>query len=115
MPKPARASPASRRKTATTPPRPTRWSRVAPNPARPPNSPAAWPNAGPPEDSTMTETQIQDTRADDIRGVLIQVTGARLLMPNAAIAEVLSYADPEPVEGTPDWLLGQVRWRGWQL
>lgn len=63
----------------------------------------------------MTETQIQDTRADDIRGVLIQVTGARLLMPNAAIAEVLSYADPEPVEGTPDWLLGQVRWRGWQL
>jgi len=36
-------------------------------------------------------------------------------MPNAAIAEVLSYADPEPVEGTPDWLLGQVRWRGWEL
>ena len=58
---------------------------------------------------------MTDTQADDIRGVLIQVTGARLLMPNAAIAEVLSYADPEPVEGTPDWLLGQVRWRGWQL
>ena len=56
-----------------------------------------------------------ETRTDDIRGVLIQVTGARLLMPNAAIAEVLSYADPEPVEGTPDWLLGHVRWRGWQL
>src|SRR5690606_16011608 len=54
-------------------------------------------------------------QAEDIRGVLIQVTGARLLMPNAAIAEVLSYADPEPVEGTPDWLLGQVRWRGWEL
>lgn len=54
-------------------------------------------------------------RIDDIRGVLIQVAGARLLMPNAAIAEVLSYADPDPVEGTPDWLLGQVRWRGWQL
>ena len=58
---------------------------------------------------------MTDTQADDIRGVLIQVTGARLLMPNAAIAEVLSYADPEPLEGTPDWLLGQVRWRGWQL
>jgi len=58
---------------------------------------------------------MTNQQAEDIRGVLIQVTGARLLMPNAAIAEVLSYADPEPVEGTPDWLLGQVRWRGWEL
>jgi chemosensory pili system protein ChpC len=51
----------------------------------------------------------------DIRGVLIQVTGGRLLLPNATIAEVLSYADPEPVANTPDWLLGRIRWRGWQL
>ncbi|NLA69120.1 MAG: chemotaxis protein CheW [Gammaproteobacteria bacterium] len=51
----------------------------------------------------------------DIRGVLIQVEGARLLLPNATIAEVLSYADPEPVEGAPGWLLGSIRWRGWQL
>ena len=73
----------------------------------------------------MTEQRSDDQRtpgqrtdaqpAEDIRGVLIQVTGARLLMPNAAIAEVLSYADPEPVEGAPDWLLGRVRWRGWLL
>ncbi|GHA88776.1 chemotaxis protein CheW [Cognatilysobacter bugurensis] len=52
----------------------------------------------------------------DIRGVLIQVAGARLLMPNATIAEVLSYADPEPVgEDAPEWLLGRLRWRGWQV
>ena len=71
------------------------------------------------KDRTGAEAARDDTpaapTAEDIRGVLIQVTGARLLMPNAAIAEVLSYADPEPVEGTPDWLLGLVRWRGWQL
>jgi chemosensory pili system protein ChpC len=53
--------------------------------------------------------------SNDIRGVLIQVAGARLLLPNATIAEVLSFADPEPVENTPDWLLGRIRWRGWQL
>lgn len=54
--------------------------------------------------------------SSDIRGVLIQVAGARLLLPNATIAEVLSYADPEPVGGdAPDWLLGRMRWRGWQL
>lgn len=53
--------------------------------------------------------------SSDIRGVLIQVTGARLLLPNATIAEVLSYAEPEPVENAPDWLLGRIRWRGWRL
>lgn len=51
----------------------------------------------------------------DIRGVLIQLGGARLLLPNATIAEVLSYAPPEPVEAAPEWLLGKMRWRGWQL
>jgi chemosensory pili system protein ChpC len=53
--------------------------------------------------------------SNDIRGVLIQVSGARLLLPNATIAEVLSFADPDPVDNTPDWLLGRIRWRGWQL
>lgn len=51
----------------------------------------------------------------DIRGVLIQVQGARLLLPNATIAEVLSFAAPEPVENAPEWLLGRIRWRGWQV
>lgn len=51
----------------------------------------------------------------DIRGVLIQLTGTRLLLPNATIAEVLSYAEPDPVADAPDWLLGRIRWRGWQL
>ena len=50
-----------------------------------------------------------------IRGVLIQVADARLLLPNATIAEVLSYSDPEPIADAPDWLLGRSRWRGWQL
>ena len=55
------------------------------------------------------------TAQADIRGVLIQISGARLLLPNATIAEVLSFADPEPIADAPDWLLGRIRWRGWQL
>lgn len=55
------------------------------------------------------------TAPSDIRGVLIQVKGARLLLPNATIAEVLSYAPPEPIVDAPHWLLGRLRWRGWQL
>mgnify|MGYP001765456032 CR=1 FL=1 len=56
-----------------------------------------------------------NTQANDIRGVLIQIAGSQLLLPNAATVEVLSYADPEPIENAPDWLLGQIRWRGWRL
>ncbi|MCF7221958.1 chemotaxis protein CheW [Marilutibacter chinensis] len=54
--------------------------------------------------------------ANDIRGVLIQVARARVLLPNATIAEVLSYAPPEPLaEGGPGWLLGRIRWHGWRV
>lgn len=51
----------------------------------------------------------------DIRGVLITVTEGRLLLPNATVAEVITYSDPEPVADAPDWLLGRIRWRGWRL
>ena len=51
----------------------------------------------------------------DLRGVVIQVAGGRLMLPNACIAEILSVADPEPIENAPEWLLGRIRWRGWQL
>src|SRR3546814_6471524 len=60
-------------------------------------------------------TSSQKDSVQDIRGVLIQVGGARLLLPNATNSEVLSYADPEPVENAPEWLLCRIRWRGWQL
>lgn len=52
---------------------------------------------------------------NDIRGVLIAVGGGRLLLPNANVAEVISYSEPERIEGAPDWLLGAARWRGWRL
>jgi chemosensory pili system protein ChpC len=51
----------------------------------------------------------------DIRGVLITVTNGRLLLPNANVAEVITFSDPEAVVDAPDWLLGRVRWRGWRL
>ena len=58
---------------------------------------------------------MNTTTTNDIRGVLIQIAGAQLLLPNAATVEVLSFADPDPVDNAPEWLLGQIRWRGWRL
>jgi chemosensory pili system protein ChpC len=52
---------------------------------------------------------------DDVRGVLIQIVGSQLLLPNASTVEVLSYAEPDPMENAPDWMLGHIRWRGWRV
>ena len=54
------------------------------------------------------------TVSTDIRGVLISVTGGKMLLPNASVAEVITYSDPEPVVGAPAWLLGRARWRARQ-
>ncbi|MFA5684363.1 MAG: chemotaxis protein CheW [Lysobacteraceae bacterium] len=51
----------------------------------------------------------------DIRGVMISVTGARVLLPNATVAEVITYSPPEPMDAAPNWMLGHIRWRGWSL
>ncbi len=55
------------------------------------------------------------TSQTDIRGVLINVGGSRLLLPNANVAEVISYSEPDSIAGAPPWLLGVARWRGWRL
>lgn len=58
---------------------------------------------------------MNTTSQSDIRAVLIQTEATPLLLPNATISEVLSYAEPDPVDDAPDWLLGTIRWRGWRL
>lgn len=51
----------------------------------------------------------------EIRGVMIPVTGGRILLPNATVAEVITYATPEKIPNAPHWLLGRLSWRGWRL
>jgi chemosensory pili system protein ChpC len=47
-----------------------------------------------------------------VRSQLIPLDAMRLVLPNTAIAEVISYQKPEPVMDSPDWLLGTIDWRG---
>ncbi len=51
----------------------------------------------------------------EIRGVMIPVTAGRVLLPNATVAEVITYSVPEKVPDAPEWLLGRLAWRGWRL
>lgn len=51
----------------------------------------------------------------EIRGVMIPVTGGRVLLPNASVAEVITFSTAEPVARAPAWLIGRIGWRGWRL
>lgn len=58
---------------------------------------------------------LADITSREIRGVMIPVSGARVLLPNATVAEVITYSVPEKIENAPSWLLGRLTWRGWRL
>lgn len=51
----------------------------------------------------------------EIRSVLVPVTDAELLLPNASIAEIVGYTTPDPIDQAPEWLLGNILWHGWQV
>ncbi|MGH8190896.1 MAG: chemotaxis protein CheW [Rhodanobacteraceae bacterium] len=56
-----------------------------------------------------------ETIPREIRGVMLPVTGGRVLVPNTTMAEVITYAQPTAVADAPAWLLGRIAWRGWGL
>jgi chemosensory pili system protein ChpC len=58
---------------------------------------------------------MADITSREIRGLMIPVTGTKVLLPNATVAEVITYSAPEKIPNTPAWLLGRLSWRGWRL
>lgn len=60
-------------------------------------------------------TTAAQSLPNEIRGVMLPVTGGRVLVPNTTMAEVITYAHPAPVADAPAWLLGRLAWRGWGL
>lgn len=55
---------------------------------------------------------MAETFADDFYGLLIPLAGDRLIVPRASVAEVLTWQQPEPIDGAPPWLLGSIQWNG---
>jgi chemosensory pili system protein ChpC len=58
---------------------------------------------------------MAESSTREIRGLMIPVTGGRVLLPNATVAEVITYSVPEKIPNAPEWLLGRLSWRGWRL
>jgi len=62
--------------------------------------------------TTETRKNLSSVHSKDtLHCLLIPLLEEKILLPNAAVAEVVSYALPEPVENVPDWLLGNIVWR----
>ncbi|MCU7923310.1 MAG: chemotaxis protein CheW [Candidatus Thiodiazotropha sp. (ex Dulcina madagascariensis)] len=55
---------------------------------------------------------MNQTVVEEVRSVLIPLHEQRLLLPNAVIAEVMDYQQPEPADDAPAWFLGNLAWRG---
>lgn len=51
----------------------------------------------------------------EIRSVIIPLTQIEILIPNATVAEVTNYVEPQAIPDTAPWMLGTFLWRGWQV
>jgi chemosensory pili system protein ChpC len=52
---------------------------------------------------------------EKIRSLWVPLRDMNLLLPNVAVAEIGSYRKPSGIEGAPEWLLGNVKWRGREI
>lgn len=54
----------------------------------------------------MTQTEYL------VHSLLIPLYQETLVLPCAAVAEIVPYSQPQAVQGAPSWLLGTIDWRG---
>lgn len=47
-----------------------------------------------------------------VRCMLLPMSSISLVIPNSAVAEIIGYSEPRRLEGSSDWFLGVVLWRG---
>src|SRR5574337_425786 len=52
---------------------------------------------------------------EEIYSLLIPVAGGKIILPRLSVAEVMGYARPRPVRGSPNWLLGLINWQGQEI
>jgi len=50
-------------------------------------------------------------RLEAVHCLLIPLHEETMLLPNAAVAEVISYSEPDTIPDAPDWLVGWLSWR----
>ncbi|MDH3899731.1 MAG: chemotaxis protein CheW [Gammaproteobacteria bacterium] len=54
---------------------------------------------------------MADTK-DSVRSLWIPLRDVNMLIPSVSVAEVSNYKVLDEVNGSPDWMLGTISWRG---
>ena len=54
-------------------------------------------------------------QSNEIYSLLIPLSGGRLLVPRACVAEIAGYQTPTAMPGAPPWYLGLVMWNSRQV
>jgi chemosensory pili system protein ChpC len=66
----------------------------------------------PPLRWVLSMTQQVKSSNPTIPCFILPMQDMQLILPNEAVAEVVGWTPPTPVEAVPDWFLGEVEWRG---
>lgn len=61
--------------------------------------------------STQSVAKSQRQQFDTVHCLLLPLNGDVILLPNAAVAEVIPFSEPTAVDDAPDWLVGYINWR----
>ena len=65
--------------------------------------------------SASKEGPVQSARAALIHCTVAAMDKENVLLPTSVVEELVDYAAPEPIDSTPEWLLGQVEWNNRQV
>ena len=52
---------------------------------------------------------------DELKCILLTLQSENVIVPNAAVAEIIPSRNVEEIAGTPDWIMGSMRWRGYDV
>ena len=64
--------------------------------------------SNPPGDKSVA---LPGRRLEAVHCLLIPLHKETMLLPNAAVAEVIPYSEPDKIPDAPDWLQGWLSWR----
>lgn len=58
---------------------------------------------------------MSETKSSAVHSLLLPLREMVLLLPNACVAEIIGYIQPEAVDDAPSWMMGYIHWRGHRL
>lgn len=61
--------------------------------------------------ANSNEITASSKSSESIHCLTIPLHDETALLPNSAIAEVIAFKEPTPIDDAPDWFLGYIEWR----